>query len=40
MAARFPEARCSLVVRYLRQPEQRAGVRVIQGAQWLAGLAA
>ena len=40
MAARFPEARCSLVVRYLRQPEHRAGVRVIQGAQWLAGLAA
>jgi len=40
MAARFPEARCSLVVRYLRQPEQRAGVRVIQGAEWLAGLAA
>jgi len=40
MAARFPEARCSLVVRHLRQPEQRGAVRVIQGAEWLAGLAA
>lgn len=40
MATRFPEARCSLVVRHLRQPEQRGAVRVIQGAQWLAGLAA
>jgi predicted AAA+ superfamily ATPase len=40
MAARFPQARCSLVVRYLRQPEQRGAVRVVSGPEWLAGLAA
>jgi predicted AAA+ superfamily ATPase len=39
-AARFPAAGASLLVRYLRQPEQRGRVSVERAADWLARLAA
>ena len=40
VAERFPEAGASLLVRYLRQPEQRGRVAVERAADWLARLSA
>ncbi len=40
IAARFPAAGASLLVRHLRQPEQRGRVAVERAADWLARLAA
>lgn len=40
IAARFPSAGASLLVRYLRQPEQRGRVAVERAADWLARLSA
>jgi predicted AAA+ superfamily ATPase len=40
VAARFPSAGASLLVRYLRQPEQRGRVAVEPAADWLARLSA
>jgi len=40
IAERFPSAGASLLVRYLRQPEQRGPVGVERAADWLARLAA
>jgi predicted AAA+ superfamily ATPase len=40
IAKQFPHAGCTLLVRYLRQPEQRGGVTVERGADWLSRLAA
>lgn len=40
IADRFPNAGASLLVRYLRQPEQRGRVSVERAADWLARLAA
>lgn len=40
MAERFPEAGCTLLVRHLRQTEQRGRVAVERAADWLARLAA
>lgn len=40
VAERFPEAGATLLVRYLRQPEQRGRVAVERAADWLARLAA
>jgi hypothetical protein len=40
VAARFPAAGAALLVRHLRQPEQRGGVAVERAADWLARLAA
>ena len=37
-AARFPEAEVTLLVRYLRQPEQRGRVVIERGADWLVRL--
>lgn len=39
-AARFPEARATLLVRHLRQREQRGPVAVDSAAEWLADLGA
>ena len=39
IADRFPDAACSVLVRHLRQPEQRGRVRVVRAAQWLSELA-
>lgn len=40
VAERFPAAEATLLVRYLRQPEQRGRVSVTRAADWLAGLSA
>ena len=40
VAERFPEAGAGLLVRYLRQPEQRGRVAVERAADWLARLSA
>jgi predicted AAA+ superfamily ATPase len=40
IAARFPEAGAALLVRHLRQPEQRGRVAVERAADWLARLSA
>ena len=40
IAERFPAAGASLLVRYLRQPEQRGRVAVERAAEWLARLSA
>jgi len=40
VAERFPSAGASLLVRYLRQPEQRGRVAVERAADWLARLSA
>ncbi len=40
VAARFPEAGAALLVRHLRQPEQRGRVAVERAADWLARLSA
>jgi predicted AAA+ superfamily ATPase len=40
IAARFANAGASLLVRYLRQPEQRGGVAVERAGDWLARLSA
>ncbi len=40
IAERFPSAGASLLVRYLRQPEQRGRVAVERAADWLARLSA
>lgn len=39
IAAQFPNAACSVLVRHLRQPEQRGRVKVEHAAQWLSELA-
>ena len=35
---RFPEAKTTLLVRHLRQPEQRGNITIERAAEWLAGL--
>jgi len=40
IAERFPGAGATLLVRHLRQPEQRGRVAVERAATWLAQLAA
>ena len=40
IAERFPDAGAALLVRHLRQPEQRGRVAVERAADWLARLAA
>lgn len=40
IAERFPGAGATLLVRHLRQPEQRGRVAVVRAAEWLAQLAA
>ncbi|MBK6908237.1 MAG: DUF4143 domain-containing protein [Rhodocyclaceae bacterium] len=40
VAARFPNAGASLLIRHLRQPEQRGRVQVERAADWLARLSA
>jgi predicted AAA+ superfamily ATPase len=39
-AERFPASEATLLVRYLRQPEERGRIRVARAAEWLAQLAA
>ncbi|MDP2752088.1 MAG: ATP-binding protein [Rhodocyclaceae bacterium] len=39
-ATRFPSAKNTLLVRYLRQPEQRGPIAIERAADWLASLAA
>jgi predicted AAA+ superfamily ATPase len=40
VAERFPAAEATLLVRYLRQPEQRDRVSIVRAAEWLARLSA
>ena len=40
IAERFPVAGVTVLVRYLRQPEQRGRVAVERAADWLARLSA